>query len=278
MKVVRSTDELRAELAGLTGSSMGFVPTMGALHSGHLSLVRLAGERCPVVTVSIFVNPLQFGPLEDLQRYPREEKRDLEVLEQHDVDLVFLPSVDEMYPSGRMTLVSVGELGSRVEGASRPGHFDGVATVVAKLFNLVQPDAAFFGQKDAQQVAVIRRMVTDLSIPLEIVVCPTIREDDGLAMSSRNVYLEPEQRRRAVGLWRALQAGRSAFDADADWDEVEKVMWESLVASGLDPDYAQAVDPVTFERPGSRSSALLVIAARAGDVRLIDNLPLISED
>lgn len=276
MKIARTSEELREErfLERVSGRQIGFVPTMGALHEGHLSLVRIAGQRCPVVVVSIFVNPLQFGPAEDFSRYPREERRDLELLEEHGVDLVFLPSVEGMYPQGRSTTVSVGKLATVAEGASRPGHFDGVATVVAKLFNLVEPDVAFFGQKDAQQVAVIEKVVADLSPPVEVVACPTIREPDGLALSSRNVNLDPEERQRATALWKALQAGRDAFDADAEWDSIEKIMWETMTSAGIDPDYAHAVDPTTFERPRSRSEVCLVVAARVGVTRLIDNVLL----
>jgi len=276
MKVVRSTDELRAELAGLRvdGSSIGFVPTMGALHEGHLSLVRAAATRCQSVVVSIFVNPLQFGPHEDLAFYPRDEETDLDLLGSENVDVVFIPTVETMYPDDRATSVSVGPLGSVVEGSSRPGHFNGVATVVAKLFNLVQPSVAFFGQKDAQQLAVIRRMVADLSFPVEIVGCPTVREADGLALSSRNMFLDEEARGAAISLWRALEAGREAWDGDRDRDSVEKVMWEALIAGGVDPDYAHVVDPDTFEAPSPDGGVLLVVAAKAGDTRLIDNLLL----
>ncbi|MEA2447645.1 MAG: pantoate--beta-alanine ligase [Actinomycetota bacterium] len=277
MKIARTEPELRAALPE-RGGQIGFVPTMGALHEGHLSLVRAAAQRCSTVVVSIFVNPLQFGPTEDLQKYPRDEKSDLQLLEKESVDLVFFPSVDTMYPAGRSTMVSVGALGTRVEGLSRPGHFDGVATVVAKLFNLVQPNIAFFGQKDAQQLAVIKKMVADLSIPVEVIGCPIIRESDGLAMSSRNGYLDTGDRSRAISLWRSLQVGRAAFERGADRDEIEKLMWESLIAGGVDPDYAHVVDPDTFESSTTEGPALAVVAARAGRTRLIDNLLLSSGD
>lgn len=280
MKVARTVAELKKDLRSIPSSErpLGFVPTMGALHTGHLSLVHVAQRRCPIVAVSIFVNPLQFGPHEDLMSYPRAEEKDLEVLEEAGVDHVFLPSVDEMYPFGRSTTISIGDLATRVEGEVRPGHFDGVTTVVAKLFNLVGPDLAFFGQKDAQQVAVIKKMVADLSIPIDIVACPTVRATDGLALSSRNAHLNEEQRQKAIALWKALGEGRAAFSSDSDWDTIEKVMWETLVNGGVQPDYAKVVDPDTFQRPTSRTHALLVVAARVGDIRLIDNLLVTPEE
>lgn len=273
MKVVRSradlTETLRPRRGG--GSRIGFVPTMGALHEGHLSLVEAARDAADVVVLSIFVNPLQFGPNEDLASYPRNEERDLRLAEEAGADLVFLPSVSEMYPEGRSTTVSVGELGIVLEGADRPGHFDGVATVVAKLFNLVQPDVAVFGQKDAQQVAVIKKMTKDLSYAIEIVVAPTVREADGLALSSRNAYLTAEERPDATALYRALRLGAETV-ADEGFEVAEKKMWDLLVAEGLEPSYARAVAPDTFGPPSSGSDVLLVIAARLGDTRLIDNM------
>jgi pantoate--beta-alanine ligase len=275
LRLARTEADLRNAVEDLRPQgAVGFVPTMGALHEGHLSLVRAAATGCPSVVVSIFVNPLQFGPNEDLAFYPRDEEADLKLLESQNVDVVFLPTVETMYPEGRTTSVSVGPLSLVVEGLSRPGHFDGVATVVAKLFNLVQPSVAFFGQKDAQQLAVIRRMVADLSLPIEIVGCPTVREADGLALSSRNMFLDDEARRAAASLWSALEAGRDAWTADKDRDSVEKVMWEVLIAGGVDPDYAHVVDPDTFETPSRGGGVLLVVAAKAGDTRLIDNLLL----
>lgn len=253
------------------GNKIGFVPTMGALHEGHLSLVGVARERCSVVVLSIFVNPLQFGPREDLATYPRPEETDLELAEQAGVDLVFMPSVAEMYPPGAATTVSTGHLGTILEGADRPGHFDGVATVVAKLFNLVEPHVAFFGQKDAQQVAVVRQLVRDLSFDIELGICPTIREPDGLALSSRNVYLSPEDRERASALYRALQEGRSVRSEEGD-EAAEKRMWDLLVAEGLTPSYTRVVDPDTFTAEITGRPALLVVAAHLGSTRLIDNM------
>jgi pantoate--beta-alanine ligase len=244
---------------------------MGALHEGHLSLVKAARDDCDAVVVSIFVNPLQFGPREDFASYPRDEAADAQLLAEAGVDLVFLPTVEEMYPPGRTTTVSVGELGTLLEGADRPGHFDGVATVVAKLFNQVQPRVAYFGQKDAQQVAVIRRMVNDLSFDLELSIQPTVREPDGLAMSSRNAYLSAEERSRAPALYRALLEGAETLRKE-DVGAAEKKMWELLVGEGLEPSYAAAVDPDSFGPPTGRGGVLLVIAARLGTTRLIDNL------
>ena len=273
MKVARSTDELKAGLGPLRTRSIGFVPTMGALHEGHLSLVRTARSQNEVVVMSIFVNPLQFGPAEDLSGYPRSEESDLAAAEEVGVDMVFLPSVEEMYPPGRSTQIDPGVVAGPLEGASRPGHFTGVATVVAKLLNLVQPDTVYFGQKDAQQVAVVKRMVRDLSFPVDVVVCPTVREPDGLALSSRNVYLQPRERTKATILWRALQAGRQALlDGDAI-ESVEQRM-QTLIAGeeGVALDYASVVDPDSFGSPDNGGPYLLVVAARVGKARLIDNL------
>ena len=272
MKVVTSGTELRAELkaARAVHERVGFVPTMGALHEGHLSLVRAARSAADFVVMSVFVNPLQFGPGEDLAAYPRDEQRDMHLAQSEGVDLVFLPTVAEMYPPGRETLVNVGALGTILEGADRPGHFDGVATVVAKLFNLVQPDVAVFGQKDAQQLAVVHQLVRDLSFGIEIVVAPTVREPDGLALSSRNAYLSADERRKATALYDALRAGADALGEDPAL--AEKTMWEALVEQGLEPSYARVVDPTTFGPPTPNGRALLVIAARVGTTRLIDNL------
>ncbi len=271
MKTVRTAAELRAELARHAGKRIGFVPTMGSLHEGHLSLIAAATDSCDVVVASIFVNPLQFGPREDFAAYPRDERRDLQLASDAGVDIVFLPSVDEMYPPGRTTTVSVGPIGDVLEGADRPGHFDGVATVVTKLFNLVSPDVAFFGQKDAQQVAVIKQMIRDLSLDIELVICPTVREPDGLALSSRNAYLSPDERQRASALHRALLAGAGSLP-EKDFDATEKKMWELLVSEGLEPSYAAAVNPETFGPPDPHGPVLLVVAARLGKTRLIDNL------
>ncbi len=209
MKICKTNKDMRLACGALrrAGKRLGFVPTMGALHEGHLSLVRAAGESCDAVAVSIFVNPAQFGANEDLAKYPRNFERDCELLEKEKVDLVFAPAVEEMYPGGAVTWVTVEGLSDKLDGRSRPGHFRGVATVVAKLFHIVAPDAAFFGQKDAVQVGVIRRMVRDLNFHVEIVACPIVREADGLAMSSRNVYLNAPERKQALALYGSLNEG-----------------------------------------------------------------------
>jgi pantoate--beta-alanine ligase len=276
MNVVRSIEQLESSLAPKRAAlrSIGLVPTLGALHEGHMSHVRSARASCDVVVVSIFVNPLQFGPGEDFQTYPRNEEADLALLDRSGTDVAFLPSVDQMYPSGASTTISVGVLGGVLEGAHRSGHFDGVCTVVAKLFNLVRPDRAFFGQKDAQQVAVIERMVRDLDFPVEVVVGPTIRESDGLAMSSRNAYLSNDDRVKARALYQALQRGQRVMLSSGNVMEAETKMREVLKDAGLEPDYAVIRDPeslgeVTAERP-----MLLAVAARVGPARLIDNLVL----
>ncbi|HMP01012.1 MAG TPA: pantoate--beta-alanine ligase, partial [Gemmatales bacterium] len=215
VNVVRSAAELQAAVATARGQGLriGFVPTMGALHAGHASLIDLARAQAGFVVVSIFVNPAQFGPNEDFAAYPRPLEADLEVCQQHGADLAFVPSVAEIYPPGFQTFVEVADLERRWEGEQRPGHFRGVATVVLKLFNLVRPDVAFFGQKDAQQCRVVEQMVADLAVPVQIVIGPTIREADGLALSSRNVYLTPEQRRRAPALWQALNKGKELIES-----------------------------------------------------------------
>jgi pantoate--beta-alanine ligase len=273
--VIRSEAELREilEPARREGRTIGFVPTMGALHAGHLSLVQAAKERTDLVVLSIFVNPLQFGPGEDLSRYPRDEQRDLDLSRAEGVDVAFLPSVEEMYPRDRSTVVSVGGVSEPLEGASRPGHFDGVATVVAKLFNQVRPDVVFFGQKDAQQLAVIRRMVRDLAFPVEVIAHPTVREPDGLALSSRNAYLGPDDRKKAVVISQALEAGRAALDHGSGTEGAEAAMAELLRSiDGIEVDYARAVDPDTFEHPAPDRDVLLAVAARVGPARLIDNV------
>jgi pantoate--beta-alanine ligase len=274
VNVSRTTVDLRTALAPdrVPNRSIGFVPTMGALHDGHLSLVRLARAECDVVVMSIFVNPLQFGPSEDLDRYPRDEQADLRLAEEAGVDLVFLPAVEEMYPKGADTRVVAGELATVAEGASRPSHFDGVATVVVKLLNIVQPTRAFFGQKDAQQVAVVKQVVRDLSLPVEIVVGDTVRDQTGLALSSRNVYLGEGERRAATSLVRAMRAGAEALQDTGDPSVAEKVMIDVIVEGGLELDYALVVDPDSFGEPQPDRDSLLVVAARAGKTRLIDNM------
>ena len=278
MKVLGTAAGLQEELHAARSArrTIGFVPTMGALHEGHASLLAAARESCDVVVLSIFVNPLQFGPKEDFSSYPRPTKKDLAAAHAAGVDVVFLPELDEMYPEGHTSpevSVQVGALGEVLEGASRPGHFDGVATVVTKLFNLVRPDRVFFGQKDAQQVAVIKALIRDLSFGIELVVCPTVRESDGLALSSRNAYLTPEQRKRATLLYSALTAGEQSLSEAGDAALAEKKMLEVL---GADPhvqvDYARAVNPDDFRTPSPGEPVLLVVAAKVGRTRLIDNV------
>jgi pantoate--beta-alanine ligase len=254
------------------------VMTMGALHEGHAALIRAARARAGsgLVTVSVFVNPLQFGPGEDLDRYPRTLDADLELAERAGADLVFAPAVDEVYPGGRPQVrITAGPMGERYEGASRPGHFDGVLTVVAKLLHLTRPAAALYGQKDAQQLALIRRMVTDLNFPVEIIAVPTVREPDGLALSSRNRYLSPAERERALALSRALFAGRDAVAGGPE--AVRKAAGESLAgADGLAVGYLALIDPAGFTEaaPDHTGPAVLAVAAKVGTTRLIDNLPL----
>jgi pantoate--beta-alanine ligase len=259
------------------GRRLGFVPTMGALHEGHLSLVRAAKTACDVVAASIFVNPTQFGPNEDLVKYPRSFDRDCELLEREGVELLFAPSVEEMYPAGAVTWVTVGGLSERLDGRSRPGHFRGVTTVVAKLFNIVEPDAAFFGQKDAAQVAIIRRMVRDLDLPVEIVVCPIVREADGLAMSSRNAYLDPEQRKRALVLHRSLmRVQRLAEGGERDAAKLLAAgRAEFAGEAAVRLDYFEIVDPDTLDSVQDVSGgARVAVAAVVGSTRLIDNVLL----
>lgn len=274
MEIARSIDGVRALLREprSSGRRIGFVPTMGALHEGHLSLVKRARSSCDVVAASIFVNPLQFGPNEDLDDYPRSEERDLELARSSGVDVMFLPSVQEMYGTERHTSIEIGRIGDILEGADRPGHFDGVATAVAKLLNIFEPDVTFFGQKDAQQVAVVRQMVRELSFASEIEVVPTVRESDGLALSSRNAYLDPDERQRALVLFRALQAGRAAWGRGESAVTTEMEMLDTLRSTGgVVPGYARAVNPETFGAPDT-GEALLLVAARVGSTRLIDNI------
>ncbi len=274
MKVATTLAELRAARASIP-EPVGLVPTMGALHEGHLCLVRRARAECASVGVSIFVNPTQFGPHEDLAMYPRDPERDLSLLDREQVDLVWRPSVDEVYPKGFQTYVSVEEVSQPLEGARRPGHFRGVATVVAKLFNAFQPQRAYFGQKDAQQVVVIRQMARDLNFPVEIVVCPTVREPDGLAMSSRNAYLSAEERQAATVLNRALLAARRAFGGGERRAEVlRQILLNILEEEPLArAEYVSAADPETLaELNGPVTQALLSMAVRIGKTVLIDNL------
>ncbi len=281
MQLVETVAQLQAWRTAQRDRTIGFVPTMGYLHDGHLALVRRARTENEIVVVSIFVNPLQFGPHEDYERYPRDLARDLALLAPEGVDLVFAPSVEEMYPPGFATSVVVsGPVAERLEGASRPGHFRGVATVVARLLNLVRPTRAYFGWKDAQQVLVIRRMVQDLALPVEIVPVPTVREADGLALSSRNVYLSPEERAAASAIPRALFAALERFQAgERNAEMLRRIVREALASSLVRLDYVSVSDLERFEelevvdRP-----ALLLVAAWVGTTRLIDNLPLEEAD
>lgn len=273
MMIVSSLDELRAARLLLDGR-LGLVPTMGYLHKGHLSLARRAREECDRVAASIFVNPTQFGPTEDLSKYPRDLDRDLSLLEAAGVDLVWTPDNETIYPPGFSTWVEVEGLTKPLEGAARPGHFRGVTTVVAKLFNVVQPQAAYFGQKDAQQAAVVRKMTRDLNFPVEIVVCPTVREADGLAMSSRNSYLSSEERKSAVVLFRALTAAREAFErGERDAESLRKVMSATLASEPrARTQYVSCADYDTLEELGTvTGKALLSMAVFIGKTRLIDN-------
>jgi pantoate--beta-alanine ligase len=275
MRVVRTLREMREARAALRGR-VGFVPTMGYLHEGHLSLIRRARTECEAVVVSIFVNPTQFGPGEDYERYPRDEARDLALLEREAVDVVFVPTVEEMYPPGFSTWVEVtGPLAERLEGASRPGHFRGVATVVLKLFHLVQPHRAYFGEKDAQQLRIIRRMTTDLNLPIEIVACPIVREPDGVALSSRNVYLSPTEREHARALSRSLALARRLIleEGVREAAEVRRRLREYLrAAPGVALDYVSLAHPETLEEVERIEGPVLVlVAARVGSARLIDN-------
>jgi len=276
MQTVTTIAELRAARVSLA-EPVGFVPTMGYLHEGHLSLVRRARAECAAVAASIFVNPTQFGPNEDLSTYPRDLPRDLGLLETEGVDLVWTPTPEVMYPPGFQTWVVVEELTRPLEGALRPGHFRGVTTVVAKLFVAVQPQKAYFGQKDAQQAAVIRRMTRDLNLPIEIVVCPTVREPDGLAMSSRNTYLDAEERRAATVLYRSLTAAQEAFrSGERDAERLRAIVAETVANEPLARlQYVSCANPVTLrELETVPSRALLSMAAFVGQTRLIDNVIL----
>jgi pantoate--beta-alanine ligase len=276
MKVVRALADLRRLRADLPNPH-GLVPTMGALHEGHLSLVRRAKRECDSVGVSIFVNPAQFGPAEDLASYPRNIELDLSMLEAQGVDVVWTPEESEVYPPGFQTWVTVEELSRPLEGARRPGHFRGVATVVAKLFNAFQPQRAFFGQKDAQQVMVIRRMAADLDFPVEIAVCPTVRESDGLAMSSRNAYLKPAERQAATVLFRALTAAKRAFDGgERDAERLREILRGVIAAEPLAKiGYVSVADPSSLaEAAGRVNVGLMSLAVQIGNTMLIDNLSL----
>ena len=278
MIVARTIQEVRDAVsrARKAGGTVGFVPTMGFLHEGHLSLIRVARKSgADFIVVSIFVNPKQFGPGEDFARYPRNEASDRALLEKERVDLLFMPDVETMYPPGATTTVSLGAVAQPLEGERRPGHFDGVAVVVLKLFNIVLPDIAVFGRKDAQQCAVIDRMVRDLNVPVRLVFGDTIREHDSLAMSSRNSYLSSDERKLAPVLHRALRAGEDALKHGIeDADELEKLMHRMVAETdGVVVDYLALVDPATFRRPADFHRDLLIAGAlRIGKTRIIDNI------
>jgi pantoate--beta-alanine ligase len=283
MEVIHSIADLRSLIRDYRrkhDQTVGFVPTMGYLHEGHASLLRKAREQSGLVVLSIFVNPLQFGPGEDFERYPRNTERDLQLAEAAGVDLVFMPTVSEMYPTPTRTTVSVTGLTSRLCGASRPGHFDGVATVVSKLFHIVQPDKAFFGLKDAQQVAVIEQMVQDLNLGIEIVPCPILRETDGLAMSSRNVYLSEEERKQALVLSESLKQAKAFVESHTNFTPHEL---ESLVSRHITTAPVAVIDYVEvlaypslepFENSHHTDSIIIALAVKFGKTRLIDNLIL----
>jgi len=275
VKAIRTIEELRAELRAprRAGRTIGLVPTMGAFHAGHVSLMERARQETDVVVVSLFVNPTQFGAGEDLAAYPRDEARDAAIAREAGVDVLFAPASEEIYPDGFQTSVRVGALAEPLEGAQRPGHFDGVATVVTKLLNIVQPDAAFFGQKDAQQALIVRRVVRDLDIPTRVEVCPTVREPDGLAMSSRNAYLEPAERARAVALRRALDAAERAVAAgERDAAAVATAARGAMAPYDVEPEYLALVASDTLAPVDRIDGEILVaLAARVGRARLIDN-------
>ncbi|HYN22873.1 MAG TPA: pantoate--beta-alanine ligase [Thermoanaerobaculia bacterium] len=279
MLQVRTVEDLRRETGSWrkAGERIGFVPTMGALHTGHLSLVEIARRHADRVVASVFVNPAQFGPNEDFTRYPRQPEKDAGMLQQAGCDLLFLPGVETIYPPGHTVYVDLGIPSEGLEGACRPGHFRGVATVVALLFNLVQPDVAVFGEKDAQQLAVIQRLVRDLHFPVEIVAAPTVREPDGLAMSSRNAYLSPEERRSSTVLHRALQTAGAAIEGgELQGGEVRRILKETLNSEPLaHVEYAEVVDAETFQPVETLQGRLVLpLAVRIGGTRLIDNLQL----
>lgn len=279
MEVVRGADEIlnAGKTAREQDRTIGFVPTMGALHEGHLSLIRCAREENERVVVSIFVNPLQFGPSEDFERYPRDEEADAKLAEVEGVDLLFVPSVREIYPDGTPPSVDPGPAGRLLEGASRPGYFEGMLTVVDRLLALAVPDRAYFGEKDWQQLVLVRRMARERHPEIEIVACPTVRERDGLAMSSRNSYLDPEQRAASVSLYEALQGAKAMFDAgERDTRVLVTEMTKRVEVEPLaEPDYAAVVDEETFEESERiERGARALISARIGEARLIDNLRL----
>ena len=276
MKIVKTIDDFK-KLSPKLKAPLGFVPTMGYLHEGHLALVRRARTENPTVAVSIFVNPTQFGPKEDFKQYPRDPERDLALLKKEGADVVFMPSAEEMYPPGFDSWVEVGKIAERLEGAARPGHFRGVATVVARLFDIVRPDRAYFGQKDAQQLLVIKKMTADLDMGIEIVAVPTVREPDGLAMSSRNTYLSAEERKQAVVLYQALELAQKLYSGgEKDAKAILKQMTALIKQQPLaDIEYISIADAATLdELDVVKPPALVSMAVRFGGTRLIDNVVL----
>ena len=274
MRTLRTASEVRAALAGprREDRAIGLVPTMGALHEGHLALIRAARAGCDEVVVSLFVNPAQFNEAADLAAYPRDEARDAALAAEAGADLLFAPPVDEIYPPGFATTLHVGGVSEPLEGAHRPGHFDGVATVVTKLLTIVAPDVAYFGQKDAQQLAVVRRLVRDLDLPARIEAVPTVREPDGLALSSRNVRLGGDERRRALALKRGLDAASHAARNGGDLAAARTAGIAAMRELGVEPEYLALVDPQTFAPAEALDGEVLVaVAARVGETRLIDN-------
>ncbi|MDZ4659125.1 MAG: pantoate--beta-alanine ligase [Bythopirellula sp.] len=276
MRVVTTIDEVRQAViaAQRAGETVGFVPTMGALHAGHLSLVDAAQAECDRTVVSIFVNPTQFGPGEDQERYPRTLEKDCELLAQHGCWIVFAPPAEEVYPAGHETFVEVGPVAEPLEGKIRPGHFRGVATVVLKLFQMVPADRAYFGRKDYQQSLVVERMIADFNLPIELVVCPTVREADGLALSSRNAYLNPPERQQAASLWKSLQLADSLHQqGESDVAQIIAQMLACLFAAGITQiDYIAFLTPGTVEPVTNITGpTVLALAARVGQARLIDN-------
>ncbi|MEN2998848.1 MAG: pantoate--beta-alanine ligase [Brevinematia bacterium] len=277
MKVIEKPDIIQREMINLKkeGKSIGFVPTMGALHEGHLSLVRKSKRDNNITVVSIFVNPIQFGPSEDFARYPRQLDKDKELLENEGVDYLFCPSVEDMYPKNYETYVNLESLPNHLCGLSRPGHFRGVATVVTKLFNIVQPDKAYFGQKDYQQAQIIKRMARDLNFPIEIVVMPIVREQDGLAMSSRNSYLSPEERKNAVVLYKSLQKAKELIkNGERDVSKIKQKMKEIIESVPSKIDYVEVVNPETLESLDTipkEGEVVVAVAVFIGSARLIDN-------
>ncbi len=283
MKILRKIKEVREELNSYRKAEkkISFVPTMGFLHEGHLSLIRYAKQNSEICVVSIFVNPTQFGPTEDFNRYPRDEERDLRLLEKEGCDVVFIPDVKEMYPDDYQTYVKVKKYSELLEGEFRPTHFEGVTTIVLKLFNIVQPDFAVFGQKDAQQAFIIQKMVDDLNIPIRIDVLPIVREPDGLAMSSRNVYLNEEERKQALCLYKGLKLGEKLFkEGEKEAVKIKEAVKNLIVQYSLARvDYVEIVDKDTFNRVEKLESGrfyYLLLAVRIGNTRLIDNIILVS--